>query len=147
MSEHFRPHAAVYMVFRKNGKILMLRRANTGYEDGMYSLPAGHIDGNETLRTAAVRETQEETGVVIAPEDLAFELVMHRNGDREYLDFFFSIKDWRGEPHNSEPHKCDDLSWFPITELPENTIPYVREAIHDIENGVRYAEFGWPTVE
>lgn len=109
----------------------------------MYSLPAGHIDGNEPLRIAAVREAQEETGVAIAPRDLELSLVMHRNGDREYLDFFFWVKEWHNEPRNREPHKCDDLSWFPIGEIPENTIPYVREAINSILNGIHYLEFGW----
>src|SRR5258708_4121803 len=110
--EHFKPFAAVYIMFIKDSEILMSRRANTGYQDGMYSLVAGHIDGNETLRTAAVREGKEESGVDIKEEDLNLRLMMHRLHDREYVDFFFVPKKWEGELKNMEPQKCDDLRWF-----------------------------------
>jgi 8-oxo-dGTP pyrophosphatase MutT (NUDIX family) len=143
MTDHFRPFAAVYIMFVRDGKILLLRRANTGYEDGMYSLVAGHIDGNETLRAAAVREAKEEAGVDIAIDDLELKVVMHRLHDREYLDFLFEAKKWAGESTNMEPGKCDDLSWFPLSEPPSNTIPYVREVVRCYREGVRYSEWGW----
>ncbi len=143
IKDRFRPFAAVYVLFVRNDKILMARRAHTGYQDGMYSLPAGHIDGNETLRAAAVREAREETGATIAQRDLELKLTMHRIHDREYLDVFFLVKKWRGTMRNREPHKCDDLSWFPLNAIPKNTIPYVREAIRCYRKGIRYSEFGW----
>jgi 8-oxo-dGTP diphosphatase len=143
MKDHFRPFAAVYLLFIQDGKVLMLRRANTGYEDGMYSLVAGHVDGNETLRAAAVREGKEESGVDMREEDLTLAVIMHRLSDREYLDFFFVPKQWKGEPVNMEPAKCDDLNWFPVDAIPENTIPYVREAIRCYREGIMYSEFGW----
>ena len=61
---------------------------------------------------------------------------MHRLDDREQLDFFFEPAAWTGEPQNMEPGKCDDLSWFPLDALPDNTIPYIREAIRCYREGV-----------
>ncbi len=141
--DYFRPFAAVYILLVKDGKVLMLRRANTGYQDGMYSLPAGHIDGNETLRRAAVREAKEEIGIAFGVEDLELKLIMHRLHDREYLDFFFQPAQWRGEPENRELQKCDDLNWFPLDALPQSTIPYVQAAIDAYRQGIKYLEFGW----
>jgi 8-oxo-dGTP diphosphatase len=68
---------------------------------------------------------------------------MHRLSDDERLDFFFEAKQWKGELRNMESEKCDDLSWFPINNLPENTIPYIREAIRCYREGILYSEFGW----
>jgi 8-oxo-dGTP diphosphatase len=142
--EHFRPYAAVYILFVKDHKVLMLRRFNTGYQDGLYSFPAGHVDGNETLRAAAAREAKEEVGATIKVEDLEFKLVMHRQaGDREYIDFAFLAKKWEGELENKEPEKCDDVSWFSLDEIPEKTIPYVKEVIRCYREGIAYAEFGF----
>ncbi len=143
MKEKFKLIASVYLFFRKEEKILLLRRANTGYEDGNYSLVAGHVDGNEAMTSAAVREAKEESGVDINPNDLDLKVVMHRIGNDERMDFFFEPKKWKGEITNIESDKCSDLSWFDISNLPENTIPYIREAIECYRKGIFYSEFGW----
>jgi 8-oxo-dGTP pyrophosphatase MutT (NUDIX family) len=141
--DRFTLSAAVYVLLVRDGKVLLLRRYNTGWSDGLYSLPAGHIDGNEPLRQAACREAKEEAGVTVRTEDLAFAHVMHRVSNKEYLDFFFVTNTWEGEPHNAEPEKCDDLSWFPLDGLPENLLPYVRQVIEDYGQGVHFSEVGW----
>jgi len=128
--ERFKLIASVYALFIKDGKILLLRRFQTGYEDGKYGLVAGHVDGKETMRNAMAREALEEAGVKIDTEDIDLALTMHRScDDHERIDLFFFIKKWQGEINNMEPAKCDDLSWFPVNQLPDNTIPYIRYAI------------------
>jgi 8-oxo-dGTP pyrophosphatase MutT (NUDIX family) len=144
MSDRFKVIAAVYLLFRRGDEILLLLRANTGYEDGKYGLVSGHVDGDEPLAAAAAREAREEAGVEIDPADLALRTVMHRRQDDERVEFFFEPSRWRGEIRNMEPDKCAALSWFPIQNLPENTIPYVREAIARSSQGVPYFEFWKP---
>src|SRR5262245_45955032 len=114
----------IHLFFIRENQILLLRRFNTGFRDGEYSVPAGHLDGGETVRQAGVREAKEETGVRIAESDLTFSTVMHRIEGEERVDFFFQVHIWSGEPFNAEPEKCDDLRWFDLNQLPENTIPY-----------------------
>lgn len=133
----------VYLVLIDDGRLLMSRRFNTGYEDGRYSLVAGHVDGGETLAQAMAREALEEAGLVIAPVDLTLAHTMHRSGDEERVGFFFTCARWPGEPRNCEPHKCDDLSWFPVGDWPDETIPYIREALEHVLAGRSYGEFGW----
>ncbi len=143
MEERFKLIASVYLLFIKDGKILLLRRANTGYEDGNYGLVAGHLDAHESLTHAAIREAKEESGVDIEPKDLKVKTTMHRRQSDERVDFFFEVKNWIGEPANTEPDKCDDLSWFPLDELPSNTILYIKQAIDCYRKGIVYSEFGW----
>ena len=134
---------AVHLLLVKDSKILLLRRYNTGYEDGNYSVVAGHIDGAEQLRTAMIREAREEAGIEISPSTLRIVGVMHLMTDKEYVSFFLHASEWSGQVLNAEPHKCDDLTWFDINNLPENTIPYIRRAIENYLADVWFDSYGW----
>ena len=127
----------------KNGKILLLRRAHTGYRDGYYSLPAGHVEENESVMASTVRGSFEEIGVRVNQEDLLFVHALHNKENDKRLFFFFRANRWSGEPYNKEPEKCDDLRWFSLTKLPVNTIPYIRHAIACHQKKIFYSELGW----
>ncbi len=114
-----------HLILMKDGKILLLRRFNTGYEDGKYSVVAGHLDGGETFIQAMAREAKEEAGIIIKPDELEVIHVMHRKAKEERIDLFIKADKWKGEPSIMEPDKCDDLGWFELSNLPENTIPYI----------------------
>lgn len=138
-------YAAAYLLLIKDGQILLLRRYNTGFQDGNYSLPAGHVEPGENFTQTIIREAKEEAGVIVTEEELKAVHVLHRLNphERTYVDVFFITEKWSGEPENKEPEKCDDLSWFPLTNLPENTVPYIRQAIEHYLKKVHYSEFGW----
>lgn len=142
--ERFKLIPEVYLVLIQDGKILLSRRFQTGYEDGNYGMIAGHVDGGETMREAIAREAFEEGGISVKPQELVHVLTMHRwCGDHERIGFFFSASDWKGEIQNMEPNKCDDLRWFDLHQLPQNTIPYIQTAIDCCTKGATYAEFAW----
>ena len=134
---------AVHILFVRGRQVLLLRRFNTGYEDGNYSVPAGHLEGDETIAQAAIREAREEVGVTLAPADVAVVGVMHRKAGDERVDFFVAVSVWHGEPANCERDKCDELRWCGCDELPSNTIPYIRRALENHDKGVWFEEFGW----
>jgi 8-oxo-dGTP diphosphatase len=140
---HVKFPVTIHLLFFRYDQVLLLRRFQTGYMDGYYSIPAGHLDGDETVRKAGVREAREEIGVQIDPDDMLFAGVFHRRSDDERVDFFFHVQKWDGEPVNSEPTKSDDLRWVGMDNLPENTIPYVRQALQNFRSGVLFQEFGW----
>lgn len=142
--ERFKLIPSVYLVLIRDGQILLSRRFQTGYEDGKYSMVAGHADGGETMREALRREVSEETGIAVHPDNMSHALTMHRwCGDHERVDFFFTAAKWEGEICNKEPDKCDDIRWISVDTLPDNTVPYIRHAIECVTKGVRYCEFGW----
>ena len=76
--ERFKAVIAVHLILIKDNQILLLRRFNTGYEDGNYSVVAGHLDGNESVLKAMQREAFEEAGIQISEKDLQIVHVMHR---------------------------------------------------------------------
>ena len=86
IEERHHVFAAVYLFLKKDNEVLLQKRAN-GWMDGFYSLPAGHIDGGETIKTAMSRETLEETGLIIEEDNLEVVHVMHRLAEKEYIDF------------------------------------------------------------
>lgn len=140
---------ASYVALIKDGKILLARRFNTEYMNGKYALPAGHVEAGETFTQCAIRETKEEIGVDIDPADLKMVHMLHRISEPEWkdlrhrIDAFFVCEKWSGEIKNMEPEKCDDVAWFDINNLPENMVPYVKQAIENIGQKKLYSEFGW----
>ena len=135
---------AVHIFLLHDNQVLLLRRANTGYEDGNYSVVAGHLDGGESVTQAAIREAHEEVGIALRPMDLTVVGVMHRVSHEERIDFFLVATTWGGKPTNQEPNKCSELRWCALDALPANTIPYVQAALENFRGGVWFAEFGWP---
>ena len=141
--ERFQLKAAVYLLLIKDNKVLLSRRFNTGWMDGRYSLISGHLDGNETVSTAMIREAFEEAKIKIKKEDLIPATVIDRQSDQEYIDFFFVVKKWDGEIEIGEPDKCDELKWFSLDNLPDNLLSYIEEAIENYKNKIPFFESGW----
>ena len=148
MSDKFKLIATVHIFLTNNeDEVLLLRRFNTGYEDGNYSVIAGHIDGNEEVKAAAIREAKEEAGIEIQPSEIEVVGVMHRKGEDERVDFFLSAAKWNGSIVNAEPDKCDDLSWHSVHDLPVNMVAYVRRALENYRKGKCFESFGWKSQE
>jgi len=142
-TERFSLVSAVHLFLIQNDQVLLLRRRNTGYEDGNYSVVAGHLEGGEEVKAAAVREAREEAGIEIEAGDLEIVGVMHRLSDDERVDFFVRATVWSGQVSNMEPDRCDDLAMFDMDALPANVIPYVRQALENYRNGIWFDSFGW----
>lgn len=144
MRTWFQMPVAAHLLLKRDKEVLLLLREGTGYEDGKYSVVAGHLDGNEPATTAMIREAREEAGIQIKKEWLELACVMHRKApDRESIDFFYTCRKWEGEIKNMEPDKCGGLHFVNEDEIPENTIEYVRAGIKASHNGTKYVEFGW----
>ncbi len=135
MTERHKVLLAVYLVLMRGNKVLLSKRANTGYMDGQFSLPSGHVEAKEGATNAMIREAKEEVDLTLTGQDFELVHAMHRNiepDDRqgyEYIDLYFMCKNWDSEPTNAEPEKCSELTWFNIEALPEDMIPEVRQAL------------------
>jgi 8-oxo-dGTP diphosphatase len=147
MSSRYSVVPASYLILRRSNEVLLLRRFQTGYKDGNYSLPAGHVEEGETFTQTLIREVKEEIDITLSAQHVHFSHIMQRESlvpERHgRIDVFFTAEQWSGEPINNEPHKCDDLRWFPLDQLPKNIIPYIREALEKSAQKTPYSEVGY----
>ena len=120
------------MIITKDNKILLQKRKGSKLWPGYYALPAGHIDEGENQYDALSREAIEELGIKINKEDILKEYVVLRRNYFEidgkqlepYIDYYFEIKDYDGEPKIMEKDKCDELIWADTDNLPDPFINY-----------------------
>lgn len=137
---------AVYLLLQqRDGKIFFIRRANTGYMDGHWHLPSGHMEPGELPVQSVIRETREETGVRINSVAITLVHISYRpkhdvTGNR--IDLFFRTSIWNGVPCNAEPSKCSEVCWAHPAELPTPMTPHVQEVIGVIRQGTFYSELG-----
>ncbi|GAA1575950.1 NUDIX hydrolase [Kribbella sancticallisti] len=131
---------AAYVALRRGDEVLLLLRANTGYMDGYWAVPAGHVEHGESVLDAARREVREEVGVEIAADDLVPLTAMHRTGGNglaidERVDFFFTAARWTGEPRLMEPGKAAGLDWFSLDKLPDPVVPHEARVLAGLRDG------------
>lgn len=135
---------SAYVALLRGSQVLLQRRMGTGYMDGHWSVgAAGHVERDESVYAAAVREVYEELGVQVRETDLEPICTMHRRsgGDTvgQRVDFFFAARTWDGEPSVTEPDKSGGIRWAALDSLPEPMVPYVVVALEMLRTGERHA--------
>jgi 8-oxo-dGTP pyrophosphatase MutT (NUDIX family) len=132
----------VHTLLFRRGSVLLLRRARTGYLDGLYALPGGHLQRGESVVACAIRECFEETGIALDAARLRPAAVLpYRSAEHQGIDFIMVCDDVVGEPRLAEPDRFDDLGWWPVDALPPDTVPYVEPAIAMTRCGEWFLEF------
>ncbi len=137
---------AVALVVRRGDKLLFMKRLHTGFQDGRYCLPAGHVEAGESFRTAGVRELKEEAGLDVSAESLRHVHTQHsiRVGSNIRIHVFFEVDDYVGVPQNMEPHLHSDWVWLPADDLPyDEIVDFMAFALKAVDNGKSYEEIGW----
>lgn len=144
MKERYKSPIAVYIILRDcNKRVLLMRRKNTGFHDGLWSLPSGHVEKNESIQTAIIREAKEEINIRIIKKNLKLKYIIHRKSTIDtYIDCFFECNIWKNNIKNNEPQKCSDIMWAKIEELPINIVPYVKNAILSQNKEIIFSTIG-----
>lgn len=144
MKERYKSPIAVYIILRDyNKRILLMRRKNTGFHDGLWSLPSGHVEKNESIQTVIIREAKEEINIRIIKKNLKLKYIIHRKSTIDtYIDCFFECNIWKNNVKNNELQKCSDIMWAKIEELPINIVPYVKNAILSQNKEIIFSTIG-----
>ncbi|GLW75276.1 hypothetical protein Kpho02_75730 [Kitasatospora phosalacinea] len=136
----------VHLVLTDHGRVLLGRRHNTRYADRLWHTPASHLVPGESVTAAMVREAEEELGITIAEGDLELLHALHHLDvdGRSRVQLFFGVPRYEGALRNAEPDKCSALEWWPLDDLPADTVPYTAHTLHRIALGQRVSVLGWP---
>jgi 8-oxo-dGTP diphosphatase len=113
-----RPGIAAAIVVNK-GRVLMVRRR---VSEGQLSwqFPAGEVEPGEAREDAAVRETQEETGLDVAAVKLLGERVHPKTGR---LMSYTACEVMGGTAHVADTEELAELAWVAHGEIPRY-VPY-----------------------
>lgn len=132
----------VHTLLWRDGALLLLRRSATGYLDGYYALPGGHLQEGEGIVDCAIRECREEAGVELAPAAVRpLAVLPYRGKDGQGVDFIMTCDTFAGQARLAEPDRFDELYWADPTALPVPTVPYVAEILKMRATGRWFHEF------
>lgn len=118
-------------------RILLIKRgAEVRNEPGFWSKPGGTVDYGEKVVEAMRREIKEEL-------DIDIEIIgqlphtdhIISSAQQHWIALNFIARITSGEPKNMEPHKCDEIAWFALDELPEKITQTTREPIAHYMSG------------
>lgn len=144
MKERFKQKVTVGLILiNKQKEVLLQKRCNTGYMDGMYALVAGHLEANESMVSGIIRETKEEIGIELDKVKVSFVCLVRSGNDNEYINSYFKCEEFDGIVKNAEVDKCSELRWFNINNLPGNIIPNDKRAIDNMINNIVLDEYNF----
>ncbi len=108
----------VASVLIRDGRVLLVKRLpRRKVYPGLWDLPGGHIEGDESAEDALRREAYEELGIHVAEyRELGTVLDPVEPADIDV----FAISAWRGEPVNAAPDEHSEIGWFAADTLPES---------------------------
>ncbi len=113
-----RPYVGVGVIVMKGDQVLLLRRRNS-HGDGTWSSPGGHLEYGESPEECAIRETREETGVIIA--DVTFRAItndLFEAEEKHYVTIWMEGRYVSGEPRINSQREMSEVGWFSWNALP-----------------------------
>ena len=125
------------MIFKDN-KLLFGLRSNS-HGKGSWCFPGGHLEFGETPEECAIRETREETGLIISKVKQGpwFNSFFSEN-DSQYITLFMIGQYEGGEPENKEENKFKSWNWFPYHEPPSPLFLPIQTLLM---NGYQFTNF------
>lgn len=124
------PKVAAAVLIERERRVLLVRRANEPYR-GLWTLPAGFINGGEDPSVAAVRECLEETGLSVVVKRVV-DVIAGREHQRG-ADF---VVIYQAEIISGELIPADDADaadWFAYDSLPPLAFEATRKILAAIK--------------
>jgi 8-oxo-dGTP diphosphatase len=112
---------AFVIVLDSQKRVLLGLRKNS-YKTGVFGCPGGRLELTETLKTCAIRELHEETG--LKPKKLNYLGVIRELQDGyNFIHFVFLCDEFEGQVALKEPNKCVGWNFYSMDNLPDEILP------------------------
>lgn len=140
-TKQWKPHATVAAIVENDGQFLLVEEMTS--RGNRYNQPAGHLEDNETITQAVIRETLEETAYAFQPESLlGIYHWKHEHNDTTYLRFAFIGKVGAHYPEQALDDGIIRTVWMSIEEIREKQAvmrsPQVVTCFEDYLAGKQY---------
>ena len=113
----------VVVVINKHRKLLMGLRIGK-HATNTWGFPGGHLEFGESFEEAAIRETKEETGIVLSTVHFWWlENVIFSEEEKHYVTIFMRAYVSDVEPIIMEPEKCAAWIWAEWESMPMPLMP------------------------
>jgi len=116
---------AVGVVFGREGRLMIARRAQDRHQGGLWEFPGGKVEAGETARDALSRELREELGIGVISASAMLE-VSFDYPDRRVVLEVFRVDSYSGEARANEGQP---LRWVLPSELGEYSFPEANRPI------------------
>lgn len=135
------PHTTVAAIVEQNGQFLLVEE--TTDRGNRFNQPAGHLEDNETILQAVVRETLEETAYDFTPQAvLGIYHWKHEHNDTTYLRFAFIGNVGTHYPQQALDDGIIRTVWMSIEEIRNQAhllrSPQVLTCFEDYLSGKTY---------
>ena len=141
MNQRWKPNVTVAAVIERDGRFLLVEEETAG---GLrFNQPAGHLEADESLLHAVVRETMEETAHSFTPEYLVGIYLWPRpQGDATFLRFAFGGRVGESNLAHTLDIGIVRTVWMTLEELhatrAHHRSPVVLQCVEDWLSGRRY---------
>ena len=140
MSTRWTPHATVATIVERDGLFLMVEEYAES-STPVLNQPAGHIEENESIVAAAIRETLEETGWHVQPQELVGIYFYKAPNGVTYHRYCFSATAIAEEPNAELDTGIIGPRWMSLAELEASQqlrSPMVLKGVQDFVAGIRF---------
>jgi len=141
ISHRFTPHTTVATLIEDQGRYLLVHEAPDGHM-AVFNQPAGHLEANESLIEAALRETLEETAWEVAITDFLGIYRYEAPNGETYLRHAFAGTPVKYHANRTLDTGIIDAQWLSYEQIIAITdqlrSPLVLQLIDDYRRGVRY---------
>jgi len=126
------PQVGVGVIIRNDGKYLLLKRQNS-HGSGTWSPPGGHLEFGETIEKCAIRETEEETSLIV--EEVIYLGISNdyfHDENKHYITVWMEGIRFKGIAKINSDREMSDIGWYRLEQLPSPLfLPFYKYIHHD----------------